>query len=279
MLDYTRADRCRRGVFTQTWPTSADGRFAFLKIPPVPVRVTVRYRDQPAVVVGPIAIKAREVASVNAVVKNAAEAGSCSVSVGEEEPAKAKRKPATLAEALALLEHRPEWADRPDLDFPKHPAEKYLKGMTIVLDPGHGGGRRRSSDGNREADMNLRVGKLLEKLLRDAGVNVQMTRDGDDGLPATWWGGDRQRILSSTISVYVDDQTMDIDYDPAEKKLVAKLGGFEVPETRIAVLRIHFANLFKHHNWPQRFAIRFDETGNQVHCFPIAARRYQPPKN
>jgi len=433
------------GVFTRTWPTSADGRFAFLKIPPVPVRITVRYRDKPAAVVGPVAIRVREVTSVNAVVGDSAGAGFCSVSIGGEEPAKAKRNPATLDEALALLERRPQWTDHPDLSFPKHPAEKYLKGMTIILDPGHGGGRRGSSDGNREADMNLRVGRLLEKLLRDAGVNVQMTRDGDhelslpdraavanqairpdggrgadlfisihhnaagrsanyttvwfhgeadwsepdldvaryvghalgealrtdvgrtsplmsdqqmyregfgvlrhcqvpaillecsffsnpeenerlrdafynlreayavyrglcqyayggrptqslpeasledsllqvtavldDGLPATWWGGDRQRILSSTISVCVDDQTMDVDYDPAEKKLVAKMAGFEVPEARTGVLRIHFASFFKHHNWPQRFAIRIDETGSRIHCSPITARRYQRPED
>lgn len=433
------------GVFTQKWPSSADGRFAFLKIPPVPVRITVRYRDKPSVSVGPIAIKAAEVANVNAVVNDAAEAESHYVSFGGDEPTKTERNPATLAEALALLEHRPRWTDRPDLNLPKHPAEKYLKGMTIVLDPGHGGGSRRSSDGNREADMNLRVGKLLEKLLRDAGVHVVMTRDGDhelsladrsavanqadrsdggrgadllisihhnaggrsanyttvwfhgeadwsepdldvaryvghalgealrtdvgrtsplmsdqqmyregfgvlrhcnvpaillecsffsnpeenerlrdafynlreayavyrglwqyayggrpsqslpeaslesgvlqvttvldDGLPATWWGGDRQRILSSTISAYVDGQAMDVDYDPAEKKLVAKLEGLEVSKARTNVLRIHFANFFKHHNWPQRFAIRIDEAGNRVRCSPLPARRYQHPED
>ena len=59
------------------------------------------------------------------------------------EPAEAERehvraKPATLAAALARLDQRPEWTDRPDLSFPVHPAEKYLRDMTIVLDPGHG---------------------------------------------------------------------------------------------------------------------------------------------
>lgn len=118
----------------------------------------------------------------------------------------------------------------------------------------------------------------LPKVSLENGV-LQVTTVLDDGLPATWWGGDRQRILSSTISVYVDDHAMDVDYDPTDKKLVAKLAEFAVPEARTAALRIHFANFFKHHNWPQRFAIRIDETGNRGHCSPLAARRYQPPED
>ncbi|MBC8873491.1 MAG: family 10 glycosylhydrolase [Planctomycetes bacterium] len=80
------------GVFTQTWPTSADGRFAFLKIPPVPVRITVRYRDKSAAVMGPVAIRVREVTSVNAVVGGAEEAGSFSISIGGEEEVKARER-------------------------------------------------------------------------------------------------------------------------------------------------------------------------------------------
>jgi len=85
---------------------------------------------------------------------------------------------------------RPDWiGSYPAIIIPRHPAEKFLKGVTIVLDPGHG-----MSDGNsvekdptykrgptgvREDDINLRVGLLLHRLLKDAGANVILTRDRD----------------------------------------------------------------------------------------------------
>jgi len=40
----------RSPVFRKTWPTSADGRFAFLKIPPVPVQLRVEYSGASPVV-------------------------------------------------------------------------------------------------------------------------------------------------------------------------------------------------------------------------------------
>lgn len=99
-------------------------------------------------------------------------------------------QPMELPEAMALLDNRQEWAGvYPPIVVPRHPAEKHLKGVTIVLDPGHG-----MSDGNsvekdptykrgptgvREDDINLRVGQLLAKLLKDAGANVILTRDKD----------------------------------------------------------------------------------------------------
>lgn len=98
-------------------------------------------------------------------------------------------EPMSLSEALELVDNRAAWTDFPSIDVPRHPTEKYLKDLTIVIDPGHGGtngGRyatrpsNRGPTGVREADMNLRVGLLLERLLKDAGVNVIMTRTGDD---------------------------------------------------------------------------------------------------
>jgi N-acetylmuramoyl-L-alanine amidase len=311
--------------------------------------------------------------------------------------------------------------------------------MTVVLDPGHGGGRARP-DGNREADMNFRVARLLEKLLRHAEANVIMTRDGDyevsladraavannaprpdggkgadllisihhnaggksanyttvwyhgeadwsepdldaaryvahalgealrtdvgrtsplmsdqqmyqagfavlrhcqtpaillecsffshpeeasrlrdafynlreayaiyrglcqyayggrptqstptascrqgvlsveavldDGLPGNWWGADRNRILTSTISVRLDDQIMSSRYDPKNKKLTATLDGFDYENAEHAVLRIHFANFSKHHNWPQRFALPDKLSTDSAACSPVSAKRY-----
>ena len=92
--------------------------------------------------------------------------------------------PTPLEKAMSRLDDRPDWEEFPKIDVPHHPAEKYLKDMEIVLDPGHGGqaykkGYKRGPTGVREAEMNWRVAKLLEKLLVDAGAHVTLTRDGD----------------------------------------------------------------------------------------------------
>lgn len=101
-------------------------------------------------------------------------------------------RPAGLAPAMALLERRDRhaWEDhgRP-LRVPRHPAEKYLEGWVIVLDPGHGGkaevaGYKRGPTGVREAEMNLRVAQLLRRLLEDAGVRVLLTRTGETSAAA-----------------------------------------------------------------------------------------------
>jgi N-acetylmuramoyl-L-alanine amidase len=97
-----------------------------------------------------------------------------------------------LERAMKLIDDRAAWTDYPPINLPRHPAEKYLSGWTIVLDPGHGGDDGGASDrrathkrgpaGVREADVNLRVALLLRQLLSDAGVNVIMTRQGDDSI-------------------------------------------------------------------------------------------------
>jgi N-acetylmuramoyl-L-alanine amidase len=93
--------------------------------------------------------------------------------------------PTSLDKSMSRLDHRPDWKRHSKLDLPRHPAEKHLQGWVIVLDPGHGGqahkkGFKRGPTGVREAEMNWRVGKLLEKLLTDAGAHVTLTRDGDE---------------------------------------------------------------------------------------------------
>lgn len=96
-------------------------------------------------------------------------------------------QPADLAQAMAVLDARDQhaWQDHGRaLRVPRHPAEKYLEGWVVVLDPGHGGkadvaGYKRGPTGVREAEMNLRVAKLLRRLLEDAGVAVLLTREGE----------------------------------------------------------------------------------------------------
>lgn len=97
----------------------------------------------------------------------------------------ASKGPPTLEETVALLDRREDWTYRRPVQTPRHPAEKYLAGWTIVLDPGHGGDAhipnyKRGPTGVREAEINWRVATLLARLLRDAGVNVILTRNGDE---------------------------------------------------------------------------------------------------
>src|SRR5688572_17098879 len=100
-------------------------------------------------------------------------------------------EPMSLREAMRLIDDRDAWTDHPILNVPRHPAEKFLQGMIICLDPGHGGedggdnskqppGYKAGPTGVKEAHMNLRVAHLLRRLLVDAGATVVMTREGDD---------------------------------------------------------------------------------------------------
>lgn len=102
-------------------------------------------------------------------------------------------EPMPLEAAMRLIDTRADWTAHPPINVPRHPAEKHLAGMTIVLDPGHGASDgktdpkyKRGPTGIREDDVNLRVALLLARLLRDAGVTVILTRDSDVqiGLPA-----------------------------------------------------------------------------------------------
>ena len=108
-----------------------------------------------------------------------------------EPPTVEPPRPMQLEEAMRLIDARDDWAKHPPINVPRHPAEKHLAELTIVLDPGHGGedggdnstrpaGYKAGPAGNKEAHMNLRVGLLLERLLQDAGAHVVMTRRGDD---------------------------------------------------------------------------------------------------
>lgn len=114
----------------------------------------------------------------------------------------------SLDEALAMLDNRPAWDGWDDGRYPVHPAQKYLEGLVIVLDPGHGAkslevpGYKMGPTGVREAVMNLNVGLLLKKMLTDAGAIVVLTREtefneiADDRLDDTHL---RRANLANTI--------------------------------------------------------------------------------
>lgn len=66
--------------------------------------------------------------------------------------------------------------------------EVNLNGHTIVIDAGHGGkdgGAVGASTDTPEAILNLKVAKALEKILKDYGFTVIMTRENDDALGKT----------------------------------------------------------------------------------------------
>ena len=97
----------------------------------------------------------------------------------------------SVEQAMKLIDRRDDWTTRPPISVPRHPAEKFLKDLTIVIDPGHGGddggntstqptGYKAGRGGEKEAHINLRVALLLERLLKDAGCDVVMTRHGDE---------------------------------------------------------------------------------------------------
>jgi N-acetylmuramoyl-L-alanine amidase len=77
-----------------------------------------------------------------------------------------------------------EWSARPAPAFPLPPYARFLKGVQIVIDPGHGGradraGWKRGPTGLREAEVNLRVALLLRGFLEAAGATVVLTRETD----------------------------------------------------------------------------------------------------
>ncbi len=68
--------------------------------------------------------------------------------------------------------------------WPVPPYARYLEGVRICLDPGHGGdahkrGYKRGPSGVREAEVNLRVAKYLRTCLQAAGADVRLTREAD----------------------------------------------------------------------------------------------------
>ncbi|MEM1444788.1 MAG: N-acetylmuramoyl-L-alanine amidase [Planctomycetota bacterium] len=137
------------------------------------------------------------------------------------------RKKMTMEQALARLDAADAWTDHPPLNLPRHPAEKYLEGWVIVLDPGHGGkslevpGWKTGPTGVREAEMNLRVGLMLRELLEDAGAIVGMTRTEETS-----------KIADDRIGDY--DHGADVDPDDPEG--YAEWGTLQ--------RRAHFANTF-----------------------------------
>lgn len=89
-----------------------------------------------------------------------------------------------LVDPVALAPEAFDWRRQPRAEFPIPPYARFLDGVKIVIDPGHGGRGHRKGwkvgpTGLREAEVNLRVALFLRDFLRSAGAEVLMTRESD----------------------------------------------------------------------------------------------------
>ncbi len=113
----------------------------------------------------------------------------CKTERPEAAPTPAKPAPAAVDPMTAvntLIPAPPDYAAR-QIDagrYPIPPYAKFLAGVRICLNPGHGGdahrrGFKRGPTGVREAEMNLRVAQYLREFLVRCGAEVRLTREDD----------------------------------------------------------------------------------------------------
>ncbi len=91
---------------------------------------------------------------------------------------------------LKTRPHDYTWSAQPEPRFPLPPYARFLAGVSIVLDAGHGGDAhipnyKRGPTGLREAEVNLRVARFLREFLESAGAAVTLTREDDIALDPT----------------------------------------------------------------------------------------------
>lgn len=93
-----------------------------------------------------------------------------------------------------------DWHEPGLPEFPLPPYAEFLRGVVLVIDPGHGGVRAKGGDPNvgpngvREAEVNLRVSLYLRDFLAAAGAAVHITRTEDVYLHA-----DRSQDLARRV--------------------------------------------------------------------------------
>ncbi|RMF78110.1 MAG: N-acetylmuramoyl-L-alanine amidase [Planctomycetota bacterium] len=100
-----------------------------------------------------------------------------------------RERPARPLDPLTAEPRAFDWTEPPLPRFPIPPYAEYLKDVVIVVDPGHGGrgddpNWKRGPTGLREAEVNLRVARMLREFLLAAGARVTLTRDADVYLDA-----------------------------------------------------------------------------------------------
>ena len=90
-----------------------------------------------------------------------------------------------------------------------------LKGVTLVIDPGHGGNDKGTTGarGTNEKDINLKTAELLKSKLRSAGAEVIMTRESDVYVDL------RKRV--SISHQYAADAFISIHYDATDDSSIS----------------------------------------------------------
>ena len=143
------------------------------------------------------------------------------------------------APKIPLYEYPPDWKDISKRDSTINIFSKYLSGKKIFLDPGHGGEDRKNKNQKGdvvEADVNVRVGCYLRDYLKQAGANVEMSRDVDKTVPLAYRSelanksgadlfvsihhnapGKTEDIFTNYTSVYYHAKETDHEYEPNER--------------------------------------------------------------
>ncbi|PYF08839.1 SH3 domain-containing protein [Ureibacillus chungkukjangi] len=90
-----------------------------------------------------------------------------------------------------------------------------LKGVTLVIDPGHGGNDKGTTGvrGTNEKDINLKTVELLKSKLRSAGAEVILTRESDEYVDL------RKRV--SISHQYAADAFISIHYDATDDSSIS----------------------------------------------------------
>ncbi|GGI40199.1 N-acetylmuramoyl-L-alanine amidase [Mammaliicoccus stepanovicii] len=96
------------------------------------------------------------------------------------------------------------WHTNLDIKEDVNPVAKPLKGKTIILDPGHGGGDQGASSSKHknvtEKEITLKTAQELEEMLKSEGAKVKMTRTKDEYVKLK----DRQGDGDVFISIHND---------------------------------------------------------------------------
>jgi N-acetylmuramoyl-L-alanine amidase len=78
------------------------------------------------------------------------------------------------------------------------------KGITIVVDAGHGGNDpgKVAEDGTLEKNLNLAVSQKLAEKLKSAGFNVVVTRDSDTSLADSGASNEKRSDMSNRLDIF-----------------------------------------------------------------------------
>jgi N-acetylmuramoyl-L-alanine amidase len=143
------------------------------------------------------------------------------------------------APKITLYEYPPDWKENSKRDSTINYYSKYLSGKKIFIDPGHGGEDRKNKNPKGdviEADVNVHVACYLRDYFKQAGVDVEMSRDVDKTVPLAYRSelanksgadlfvsihqnapGKTEDVFTNYTSVYYHAKETDYEYEPNER--------------------------------------------------------------